>query len=264
MKIAIIGAGNMGGSLARGFVKSGFVTAENIFVTARHPESLKSYEAEGFSVSTSECNAEVAGDADFVIIAVKPWLVEEVLCELASQNVFEGRVVISVAAGLPWSDLSEKLLCKGLPLPPAMFYAIPNIAAQMCASMTFVAPVNDMGGDTAKVLELFRCVGDVLLTDEAHLGAGTALASCGLAYALRYLRASAEGGVQLGFKAVDSLNIVRQTIEGAAAILKSTGKHPEELIDMVTTPGGITIKGLNAMEEAGFTNAVIKGLLASK
>ena len=90
-----------------------------------------------------------------------------------------------------------------------------------------------------------------------------ALASCGIAYAFRYIRAASEGGVELGFKAHQTQEIVMQTLKGAVALLEADNLHPEEAIDQVTTPGGYTIKGLNAMEQAGFTNAVIQGLLAS-
>lgn len=114
------------------------------------------------------------------------------------------------------------------------------------------------------VAGLFEGTGKVKIVPLGQLMAGTALASCGIAYALRYIRASAEGGVEMGFRAKDAEEIVAQTVKGAGALLEAHGSHPEEEIDKVTTPGGLTIKGLNAMEEAGFTNAVIKGLKAGK
>ena len=101
-----------------------------------------------------------------------------------------------------------------------------------------------------------------LVTEERLLASGTTLASCGIAYAMRYIRAATEGGVEIGFKAHDAQQIVQQTVKGAVALLQATGHHPEEEIDKVTTPGGVTIKGLNAMEHAGFTSAVIRGLKA--
>ena len=109
---------------------------------------------------------------------------------------------------------------------------------------------------------MFDMLGTTLLTDEQHLGAGTTLASCGIAYAMRYIRAAAEGGVELGFRADDAKRIVMQTMRGAVELLQATGLHPEAAIDLVTTPGGVTIKGLNEMEHAGFTSAVIRGLKA--
>ena len=105
-------------------------------------------------------------------------------------------------------------------------------------------------------------MGQTIITEERLLGAGTTLASCGIAYAMRYVRAASEGGVELGFKADQAKDIVLQTMKGAVALLQASGLHPEAAIDLVTTPGGLTIKGLNEMEHAGFTSAVIRGLKA--
>ncbi len=105
-------------------------------------------------------------------------------------------------------------------------------------------------------------MGTTLVIDEQHLPAATTLASCGIAYAMRYIRAAMEGGTELGFKAAVAQEIVAQTVKGAAALLSVPGAHPESEIDKVTTPGGLTIRGLNEMEHAGFTSAVIRGLKA--
>jgi pyrroline-5-carboxylate reductase len=148
----------------------------------------------------------------------------------------------------------------GAPIP--FFLVIPNIAIAQLSSMTFIVPVDATTEETAKIIDLFDEMGETLITDEQHLGAGTTLASCGIAYAMRYIRAAAEGGVELGFKADDAKRIVMQTVEGAVKPLEGTGLHPEAAIDMVTTPWGVTIKGLNEMEHAGFTSAVIRGLKA--
>ena len=128
--------------------------------------------------------------------------------------------------------------------------------------MTFAVPVGASAEHIQTIKSIFNEVGRVLFTDEQHLAAGTTLASCGIAYAMRYIRAASEGGVELGFKADDAKKIVMQTVKGAVKLLSSTGLHPEEAIDLVTTPGGVTIKGLNEMEHAGFTSAVIRGLKA--
>jgi pyrroline-5-carboxylate reductase len=110
---------------------------------------------------------------------------------------------------------------------------------------------------------ILRELGDAMLVEERLMNAGMVLASCGIAYALRYIRAASEGGVQLGFRAAEAQHIVAQTLRGAASLLERPNAHPEAEIDRVTTPGGLTIRGLNAMEQAGFTNAVIRGLLAA-
>ena len=130
------------------------------------------------------------------------------------------------------------------------------------ASMTFIVPIGASEAETKTVVNIFDEMGNSLITDEAHLAAGTTLASCGIAYAMRYIRAASEGGVELGFKADDAKRIVMQTMKGAVELLEASGLHPEAAIDLVTTPGGVTIKGLNEMEHAGFTSAVIRGLKA--
>ena len=130
--------------------------------------------------------------------------------------------------------------------------------------MTFVSALNASEERTAKVVEMFDALGSAMLIPEDKMSAGTALASCGIAYAMRYVRAATEGGVELGFPAKDAQRIVMNTMKGAVDLLAATGANPEEEIDKVTTPGGITIKGLNKMEEQGFSNAVIAGLKASQ
>ena len=137
---------------------------------------------------------------------------------------------------------------------------MPNTAMSVGKSMTFAVSVEGEPGD---IVELFAPTGKVMVIEERLLGAATALASCGIAYALRYVRAAVEGGVELGFRAADAQAIVAQTIEGAATLLQRPGAHAEAEIDKVTTAGGTTIKGLNEMEHAGFTSAVIRGLKAA-
>ena len=113
------------------------------------------------------------------------------------------------------------------------------------------------------VTDIFNRLGETLVVEERLLDAAMALGSCGTAYALRYVRAAMEAGVELGLYPDQAKKIVAQTVRGAAGLLLARGTHPEEEIDKVTTPGGFTIKGLNRMEACGFSNAVIEGLKAS-
>ena len=254
MKISVIGAGAMGGATVEGLIKGTFVNNNDIIVADPCKATLKRFADKG--VATTDDNAKAASAADIVMVVVKPWLVETVLKGIRQSLDASRQTLIVIAAGVSSTNIREWV--GDIPL----FLAIPNIAIAELASMTFVveaAPQHTGHADEVKAL--FDSVGDTIFTDEAHLGSGTALASCGIAYALRYIRAASEGGVQLGFKADDATRIVAQTVKGAVSLLESSGKHPEQLIDQVTTPGGVTIKGLNAMEEAGFSNAVIKGLV---
>jgi pyrroline-5-carboxylate reductase len=210
----------------------------------------------GISVTTD--NKLAADTADIVCVVVKPWLVERVLKDIKPELDAKRQILIVIAAGVSSESIKAWL---GESCPP-LFLVIPNIAIAEMASMTFVVPVGASEKDIKTVTEIFDEMGSTLITDEQHLAAGTTLASCGIAYAMRYVRAASEGGVELGFKADDAKAIVMQTMKGAVELLEASGMHPEAAIDLVTTPGGVTIKGLNEMEHAGFTSAVIRGLKA--
>jgi pyrroline-5-carboxylate reductase len=246
----------MGGTTVEGLIKSDYFKNEDITVSDPNPEALKKFAKTG--VKTTQENLKAAKDADIVCVVVKPWLVETVLRGIKSVLNPQRQLLIVVVAGVS-SDSIKKWL--SLNCPP-LFLVIPNIAIAQLESMTFIAPINASEKQTQTVVDIYNKMGDTLLTDEKHLAAGTTLASCGIAYAMRYIRAASEGGVELGFKANDAQKIVMQTLKGAVELLAATGLHPEAAIDLVTTPEGVSIKGLNEMERAGFTSAVIRGLKA--
>ena len=175
---------------------------------------------------------------------------------------YERQSVVVIAAGLTGAQMSQ-WLSRSESCDARLLIAMPNTAVSAAQSMTFIVPVNSNDKLTSEVVDAFGCLGETMVIDEPHLPAATALASCGIAYAMRYVRAAVEGGVELGFKADAAQRMVVQTIRGAAALLSVEGAHPEREIDKVTTPGGITIRGLNEMEHAGFSSAVIRGLKAS-
>lgn len=248
----------MGGAMADGFIKSGAVKPADISVANPTAQKLEHFALQGASVTTD--NKTAAEGADIVIIAVKPWLVEQVVNELKPVLNYTRQTIITVAAGISGSQFTAWL--KKDDAVPLTFIVIPNTAIAVLASMTFIVPVNATADTTAIVKALFDNVGQTMVTDERHLSAGMTLASCGIAYAMRYVRAAAEGGVELGFKADMAKDIVLQTMKGAVELLQANGNHPEAEIDKVCTPGGLTIRGLNEMEHAGFTSAVIRGLKA--
>lgn len=249
----------MGGAMADGFIKSGAVKPADISVANPTAQKLEHFALQGASVTTD--NKTAAESADIVIIAVKPWLVEQVVNELKPVLNYTRQTIITVAAGIGGSQFTAWL--KKDDAVPQTFIVIPNTAIAVLASMTFIVPVNATADTTATIKALFDNVGQAMVTDERHLSAGMILASCGIAYAMRYVRAAAEGGVELGFKADMAKDIVLQTMKGAVELLQANGNHPEAEIDKVCTPGGLTIRGLNEMEHAGFTSAVIRGLKAA-
>ncbi len=248
-KIAIIGAGNMGGAVALGLHR--FVKDVALTVTTAHSATLEKYAQLG--ISTTLDNEAAAREADIVILGVKPWLAEGVLRQILPQ--LSGKYLLSLVAGIPAATMADWLSGAGL---CAAYTVIPNLAAEIGESMTFATRI--LGEADDLVQSLFDQLGKTLIVDEKRLQAGMMVASCGTAFALRYARAAMEGGVQLGLYPREALEAVYQTMKGAVDLAEARGTHPEAEIDRVTTPGGITIRGLNAMEEAGFTNAVIAGL----
>ena len=255
-KIAMIGAGAMGGATVEGLIKGQYFKNEDITVADPSEAVIEKFAQKGVSVTTD--NQLAAEGADIVCVVEKPWLVEQVLKGIKDVLNPQKQLLIVIAAGVPSQNIKEWL---GEQCPP-LFLIIPNIAIAELSSMTFIVPVGTTEAQTKTVVSIFDEMGDTLITDEQHLAAGTTLASCGIAYAMRYIRAASEGGVELGFKADDAKKIVMQTMKGAVDLLQASGMHPEQAIDLVTTPGGVTIKGLNEMEHAGFTSAVIRGLKA--
>lgn len=250
-KIAVIGAGNMGGAVALGLHR--LSKDASITVTAAHASTLDRFTNIGIHATLD--NVSAASRADIVILGVKPWLVQSVLGQI--KPALQGKVLLSLAAGIPSAQMVEWLSGSGV---EAAYTVIPNLAAEIGESMTFAAPIIGEAADV--VHSVFDKLGKTLIVDERRLHAGMMVASCGTAFALRYARAAMEGGVQLGLYPHEALEAVYQTMKGAVALAVSRGTHPEAEIDRVTTPGGITIRGLNAMEEAGFTASVIAGLKA--
>ena len=261
MKLAIIGTGNMGGAIARGLIAAGSWQAGNLICTAGSNAGLARIQATLPGVQTTRDNRQAASEADIILLAVKPWLMREVIEEIRPALNFSRHIIISVAAGISLREMEQHLAA---PTQPVLFRAMPNTAVAVLDGVTFICQQNATEEQTSMVDRLFGALGYTVVTDEQHLAAGTALASCGIAFAMRYIRAAMEGGVELGFRPEEAARIVEHTVHGAASLLLQSGMHPEVAIDQVTTAGGITIRGLNAMERSGFTAAVIDGLKASR
>ena len=251
----------MGGAIARGLIASGSWQAADLICTAKSDSGLARIHASLPGVQATRDNPLAASEADIIILAVKPWLMGEAIEEIRPALDPSRHIIISVAAGISLQELAELLKAS---TSPALFRAMPNTAVAVRDGVTFICPQNATEKQTAMVEGLFASLGYTVVTDEAHLNAGTALTSCGMAFAMRYMRAAMEGGVELGFRPGEAARIVEHTVHGAASLLLQSGMHPEVAIDQVTTAGGITIKGLNAMECSGFTAAVIDGLKASR
>ena len=230
----------MGGALVKGWAKAGLTN--DLTVTARTQETLDRLVEACPGITTMLDNKQATKGADVVLLAVKPWLVEQVIEEVKPE--LADKLLISVAANVRHERINV--------------YAMPNIAAEFGESMTFIEEA-----ELAKVAaDLFGKLGQSRIVPQRLMGAGMMMAGCGIAYVMRFLRAMMEGGVEMGFYPDEAKTIAMQTMQGAVAMLRQTGLHPEAAIDKVTTPGGITIKGLNELDHAAFNSAVIRCLKA--
>lgn len=255
-KIAIIGVGNMGSAIAASLKGDDC----NVVCTAATSETLeRQMKAIPFARFTTD-NRSAVTEADIVVLAVKPYIAPGVMEEIRP-HLKNGAVVVSVIAGLPVERLYASLGSPDWRIE--CFCVIPNTAIRYGKSVTFIAHGADVSpASVREVEEIFSRTGKTFIVDEKRLGACTAIASCGIAYFLRFIRAMAEGGVELGLKADFATKVAALTAAGAASLLED-GSHPEAEIDKVTTPGGITIRGLNALEDHGLTSAVVAALRAS-
>lgn len=249
----------MGGAFAAGLLKGDLFDTSDITVANRHEGKLLPFAQMGASVTTD--NRVAAEGADIVAIVVKPDMVKTVIDEIKPVLDLGRQLIVNMAASVTIDQL-EAWLSDGN-AKPQLYQVIPNIGIAEQASMTFIAPNANGAANIDKVKDLFDALGLTIVTSEQLLVAGTAMAGCGIAYVMRFLRAASEAGVELGFKADEAKDIMLQTMLGAVRLLQANGNHPEAEIDKVTTPGGMTIRGLNAMERNGFTNAVIEGIKGS-
>jgi pyrroline-5-carboxylate reductase len=258
MQITIIGAGNIGGAIAKGlFQQKNSLDQLRVCLSDVNEEKVK--QVASYCDQTFTNNVQAIADADVIIIAVKPWLVDIILDEINGYLNPERHILVSVAAGISLEAINQRLQYV---FP--VYRLIPNTAIALGASMTLIASQNATDEQDMMISRFFEKLGKVLLIPESLMNAATSLTSCGIAYALRYIRAATEGGVEMGFSPAQAQEMVAQTLIGAATLLLHNHGHAEAEIDKVTTPGGLTIKGLNAMEDAGFTRAVIAGLKASR
>ncbi len=255
MKVAIIGAGNMGSAIARGLAQGNIINTNDIIVSNPSSEKLSALKDEYPSITVTNSNKEAAKDADIVILAVKPWLVNQVLSFL---NLNSDKVLVSIAAGISFDQLSESV---GSEI--TMFRLIPNTAIKYLESMTVISSRNASKEQEDLMLNIFNEMGMAIMIPENQMAATTALTSCGIAYVLKYIQAAMQAGIELGIYPKDAQKMVAQSVKGAAALLLNQDTHPSVEIDKVTTPGGLTIKGINELDHNGFSSAVIKAMKAS-
>ncbi|MBN7816124.1 pyrroline-5-carboxylate reductase [Algoriphagus pacificus] len=255
-KIAIIGCGNLGSSIANGLLEKDSFDPKNLTLTKRNTLSLSGFEARGAHVHSD--NLIAAKYADIILLGVKPYNVAPILEEIKPALDPKKQLIISLATGITLKEMYAVIDPKTV-----AFRAMPNIAADIQESITCICQSGANLEQIALAKELFNSIGITIDIDESLMEASTVLGACGIAYVLRFMRAMIQGGIQIGFDSKTASRIVNQTVKGAAELMIQQNIHPEEAIDKVTTPKGCTIVGLNEMEHQGFSSAMVRGVIAS-
>ncbi len=256
MRLAVIGTGNMGKALIKGFVQGGVVNAGDVYVFDVNSKSASDV-AEAFGVNAASSAAEAVSGADYILMAVKPVHFDGAL-EGIRDSLSDDSIVLSIAAAVTTARISG-IIGAGHKFVRIM----PNTPAQVGAGVSAVCPVGLNDEEIDFVSQLLATCGEVIICDEKTLDAIGCVSGTGPAYVMLFIEAMADAAVSLGIKRDDALKIAAGTIMGSGKLCLETGIHPAVLKDQVCSPGGTTIEGVKALEENGFRNAVIKSVTAA-
>jgi len=261
-RLAVLGAGKLGGILLRAYLKQGLFVPSRVTATVRHAERAGTLAKELGIVVTND-NREAVKDADIILLTVKPQTVGQVLQEIAPEIGSE-LLVVSVAASVPTGFVEQQLAAAsgGKRDKIAVVRVMPNTPAAVDCGMTAIC-----GGTRASIHHLeiartmFEAVGRTIVVDEKHMDAVTGLSASGPAFAYIILESLAEAGVKVGLARDVATLLAAQTMKGAASVVLETGDHPALLKDAVTTPAGCTIDGILELEEGKLRVTLIKAVV---
>jgi pyrroline-5-carboxylate reductase len=260
-KLAVLGAGKLGGILLRAYVKQGLFGSSAVIATVKHTDRAAALAKElGVAVTTD--NREAVKGADIILLTVKPQTVAEVLHEIA-REIGAKALLVSVAASVPTAFVEKQLAAAtGDKCQVAVVRAMPNTPAAVDCGMTAIC-----AGTHAEIEHLdiaramFDAVGHTIVLDEKHMDAVTGLSASGPAFAYIILESLAEAGVKVGLPRDVATLLAAQTMKGAASVVLETGDHPALLKDAVTTPAGCTIDGILELEEGKLRVTLIKAVV---
>jgi pyrroline-5-carboxylate reductase len=254
LRVAVLGAGKMGGILLQAFLKNNLLAPEQIFATVQHAERAKALSAQsGVEVTTD--NLAAARQADVILLGVKPVqvpaLIEEIKSALTPQ-----KMVLSFAASVMTRSIEDGAGCE-----LAVIRAMPNTPAMLAAGMTALCAGRFVSADQMAVAQkIFQTVGKTVVVDEKHMDAVTGLSGSGPAFLYIIIEALAEAGVNVGLPRDVATLLAAQTTLGSARMVLETGYHPALLKDAVTTPAGCTVDGILELEEGGLRVTLIKAV----
>ncbi|MBM7581449.1 pyrroline-5-carboxylate reductase [Caldicoprobacter guelmensis] len=256
LRLGFIGAGNMASAIMRGIIARGIIRTSDIYAFDIDKDKLKKLSAE-LGISAAEDNCQVVSSSDIVILAVKPNAYSKVLQEIKA-CLDEKHILVSIAAGIT-TDFIKQLIgykCK-------VVRTMPNTPALVGEGMTALASNHSLSPEELKVVkDILLSLGKVEEVPESLMDAVTAVSGSGPAYVALFIEAMADGGVLAGLPRDLAYRLAIQTVIGTAKLLSEWGKHPGEVKDMVSSPGGTTIEAIRYLEKQGFRSAVIEAVNA--
>src|SRR5437762_12910488 len=261
-KLAVLGAGKLGGILLRAYLKQGLFVSNRVTATVRHAERAAALAKElGISVTTD--NRKAVKGADIILLTVKPQTVAEVLQEITPE-IGAKTLLVSVAASVPKTYVGQQLAAAsgGKHNDVAVVRAMPNTPAAVGCGMTAICRGAHAAPEHLEIARsMFDAVGRAIVLDEKHMDAVTGLSASGPAFAYIILESLAEAGVKVGLPRDVATLLAAQTMKGSASVVLETGDHPALLKDAVTTPAGCTIDGILELEEGKLRVTLIKAVV---
>ena len=255
-KIGFIGCGNMASAIIKGIVNQGYIIPENIFVYDIDELKTNALINE-LGVVPSDDIPSLAKSSDVIFLCVKPQMVDEPLKAL-KENMSKDKILVSILAGVKISTVSSYFK-NGTKIIRVM----PNLCLMYNQGASAVSCYNCSNEESEFVFNIFNSLGKAVFVSEEQLDAVTALSGSGPAFVFSFLKEAVKEATKLGLDEKDAFSLAVQTLKGSAEVLEKSGKTTDELIDMVSSKGGTTIAGLNAMKECGFNTAVGAGVTAA-
>lgn len=260
IRVGFIGAGKMAGAILEGLLNNNVISKNNLLINDKDEKRMYYFKSLGVNICEKD---ELVKKSDLIILSVKPIHMKEV-CDEIKVLLNKNKIILSIAAGITISYL-EKYLSKEIQIVRVM----PNTPALVNKGMSVYCYNDQFDKKNQDVIEeLLKNIGEVVYCDEKYFDAVTGLSGSGPAYIFVVINALAEGGLRMGLPKDLSLTLATQTVLGSAELVAKTRKHPEELKDMVSSPGGTTVEGLKVLEDykvrAAFIEAVEKATLKSK
>jgi pyrroline-5-carboxylate reductase len=258
-KIGVIGAGNMGEVLIRGLLDAGTVDPAHLSATEPLAER-RAFIAETYGIRVGTCNAELCGECDIVILAVKPQNINKVLLDLY-ETIDESTLLMSIAAGITTGYIADHFPDHELRIIRVM----PNAPALVQAGAHALCPGLHAGkADVELAKKIFNTTGiTVVIDNEELMDVVTGLSGSGPAFVFMMIEALSDAGVKMGLARSVSNLLAAQTVFGAGKMFMVTGRHAGELRDLVATPGGTTFAGLKELERGTFRSTVMDAVEAA-